>query len=351
MKTVKRVLGSAVLIVVISTVYTASGSQKIEPNWPSAKDLLARFAENQNNIQSYIVKSESLTKASPGPQFINNPKTTRNKFIEELRFDGHRVNVRQQFWLDEDMDEGFNLLGTANRKYTSYLWDGKQSVSYSTSDKPRSRTPGSAFVNKTNENTAQSKFLSPSGFRGYLGYCLIGNGTERIDSYLLSKAKTLSVRDKTEIVGGAECYVIDGVSENGKYTLWIDPQHGYNIAKTAINNRKGDIVVGKKLESPFFSTYEVTRFEKVDNVWVPVEGSMKQDRTYPKGNENWTTSFRATEIVLNPDFDALHSFEPNDIPNGTLVMIPHITGVQFTWQDGKVIDKYGTVFMDCNLKK
>jgi len=49
-----------------------------------------------------------------------------------------------------------------------------------------------------------------------------------------------------------------------------------------------------------------------------------------------------TNIILNPDHDALKSFTPYDIPNGAIVRITSFPPkFQFVWKDGKVLDKQG----------
>ena len=58
---------------------------------------------------------------------------------------------------------------------------------------------------------------------------------------------------------------------SGKYTFWIDPAHGYNIAKGTTVQREGDIIAGHKLQGERKSSYEVVRFEKIGDVWLPME--------------------------------------------------------------------------------
>ncbi len=59
-----------------------------------------------------------------------------------------------------------------------------------------------------------------------------------------------------------------------------------------------------------------------------------------------------TNIVLNPDHNALKSFIPDDIRNGASVFITALpASIEYIWQDGKVIDKDGKVILDCTLKR
>ena len=151
-----------------------------------------------------------------------------------------------------------------------------------------------------------------------------------------------------ENIGGADCYVIYADTKRGRYKVWIDPSHGYHIAKATAKRGPGNVVgpLGFTLrptEKMSFSMENV-RFKKVDDVWVPVEADLAYGRKYPGVNfyDNNKIHHKATDIILNPDHDALRSFIPDDIPDGARV---HIEGIpykiKYTWQDGKVVDKDG----------
>jgi hypothetical protein len=51
---------------------------------------------------------------------------------------------------------------------------------------------------------------------------------------------------------------------------------------------------------------------------------------------------KRTEVVLNPDHDALGSFVPSDIRSGATVEIRDL-GSDYTWQKGNVVDENGRV--------
>ena len=62
------------------------------------------------------------------------------------------------------------------------------------------------------------------------------------------------------------------------------------------------------------------RFEKTEEVWVPVEADMKQYQDDQISVIKW--HHKRTKMILNPDHNALGSFVPDDIPEGTKVTIP-----------------------------
>jgi hypothetical protein len=194
----------------------------------------------------------------------------------------------------------------------------------------------------------------------YRGAPLMGiffGDDKRIDR-ILQGADTISVRNEMEDVGGSGCYVIDAMTQYGKYTIWIDPQHGYNIAKAEVKKEGGDLAWGDKPvawgeKQPPASQYiggrpptakkalsfslENVRFEKVDNIWVPMEADYQYIKMYQE-NRAITVKrhHKRTRIDFDPDFEAIGAFVP-DIPDGTRVFLDHAAGISYTWQNGKLV--------------
>ena len=49
-----------------------------------------------------------------------------------------------------------------------------------------------------------------------------------------------------EKVGEYQCYVVEAVVKNrGKYIIWLDPEHGYNIAQAMVRKGENAILYGK----------------------------------------------------------------------------------------------------------
>jgi len=159
-------------------------------------------------------------------------------------------------------------------------------------------------------------------------------------------APTLAIREERENINGSTCYVIDAKTERGNYTLWIDPDHGYNLAKAMIQRNPNDKYYQKTVEKNSIASFMVENihFKKMDDVWVPVEADTKLEIQYSYGDYGITESHhKITEILFNPDHEALGSFLTDDIRNGTIVTIIGVDNIQYTWQDGKVVDKAGKV--------
>ena len=215
------------------------------------------------------------------------------------------------------------------------MWDGKSFLSYA---RDKRNDLGSVIINKSLKKTRRN-ILASSADGIAMGYCF--GDYIRVDS-ILRKADTISVRDKTEHISGSECYVIDAESKYGKHTLWIDPKHGYNLAKAEVRKRKGDLSQGRPIpRGTLSSSLENVRFEKVDGVWVPMEWDINQTTYWLDDYIIGKSHNKRTAITLNPDHEALGSFVPDDIKNGAKGYIRQAPGIYYIWQDGKVVDENG----------
>ena len=202
------------------------------------------------------------------------------------------------------------------------------------------------------------------------GFYAIDN--ERID-VALRKERNVSMRDKTEKLNGSDCYVIESECPSEKDTFWIDPRHGYSIAKAQARYKDRDL----------FISQENVCFRKIDDVWIVVEAVVKRIQKFRNGNfTDASRRDKLIEIKLNPDHERIGSFLPDDIVNGTTVLFRgntweknynhiraatgHIKGsmrigvktyfneqgqvVNYTWQDGRVVDANGQVITDFREK-
>ena len=90
----------------------------------------------------------------------------------------------------------------------------------------------------------------------------------RVD-VVLRAAREMSLRAETEKANGADCYVIDAETNRGRYTVWIDPEHGFSIAKRRIEMNPASGHLWHSRMVPFGSyaeTVEITRFRRFDDV-------------------------------------------------------------------------------------
>jgi len=345
MQNTKRTILIAMLICtgLVQVCMPRTTHSKAIPPCPTAFELLDKYAETQDKLQSFIVKFErtpyQASSSLPG-QLPRIGKGEARGFTE-YRFDGKRSKYLFRMWGHVGMSPEFTPKDKA--KYGSRLWDGETFFQYGGQEKHKSFPFGSVtqITNFKGRIAEGQKLYSHARFN-LTGYFY--GDHERVDS-IFRGADTISVRDSTQKIGGSDCYVIDAAGKYGKYTLWIDPAHGYNIAKAISRKTRGDqwshgVLKGKA--KIYFSLKNV-RFEKIDGVWVPVEADTYSSHTWSKG-EFWKSSghIKRTEFILNPDHDALGSFLPDDIRDGA--KISYINGVRtrgYTWRNGGPVDENG----------
>jgi hypothetical protein len=122
-----------------------------------------------------------------------------------------------------------------------------------------------------------------------------------------------------ETVRGAKCYVIDAVEGPAHHTIWIDPQRGHNIVKATYANDKN--VIGKDILK-VRQSQEVAKFKRVNGVWIPVEVLLASSSDGGPGRSYQVNArIKASRVELNPDHEALGSFLPGDVKDGTTVHI------------------------------
>ena len=305
---------------------------------PTALELLDKYAETQDRLQSFRLKSKDMINASSSFKGARNRPEYRET---DFRFDGHRSSCRTHIW----GDVGKRSLTRNQAMYYSTLWNGKSFIRHSR--RSDLSNLGRAVIH--NDKKRGEKLGKETVSRTYQGHSLMGyfyGDDERVDS-ILRQAASISVRRENEKVNGIDCFVVDATTlEHGRYTLWIDPEHGYNIAKAELrrDGKHRHKFYGRPMreDEKILASLENVRFKKIDNVWVPMEADDSVNRTWDKDQDfyRYKNHHERVEFVLNPDHEALNSFASDDIPNGAKV---YISGwqINYTWQNGKVVDKDG----------
>ena len=302
----------------LSLSATASGAT------PAASELLERYAQTQDKLESYIIKSESWSDFSLRPL----ARKRRIDRICEVRYDGtkppgNRVKLCKLMW----GQVGLKYVPKDQPVYVSWAWDGRNYMRYSGVPKHNAKPnvwPGKVRPYMSGKGEITKGRLTSRMFGTALtGY--LSSSEDRVDK-VLRQARQISVRPKTERINGIECYVIDADTRDGRHTVWIDPEHGYNIAKAEVQLLEGEghffyskpfETAGKELDF----TMENVRFKRIDGMWLAVEADMRYRRTFSglgKTSDS-RTHIKVTEIILNPDHEALRSFASDDIPDGAEV--------------------------------
>ena len=299
----------------------------------SVSDLLDKYAANQDKLKSFIVKSEDtlLRTFRDGHQRLE-------RWNCDFRTDGERVDFRAYTSWSDSASENDTATGTRQEQTHQMLWDGKRHIIYRTAYPVSS---SKAFISTVEEEARRNvpDYLNKT----YGGDFLLGNiygNYKRVDS-VLRQADSISIRDKMEQIGSVACYVVDAQTKHGSYTLWFDPEHGYNIAKAHKQIGPNDLLFGRPLKGNALSSsisfsMENVHFKQIGDIWVPVGADALT--TFHKPNGTATANdcrLKQTELILNPDHDALGSFVPI-IEDGTQVFINR-NGVRYEWQNGEPV--------------
>lgn len=119
----------------------------------------------------------------------------------------------------------------------------------------------------------------------------------------------------------------------GDYDAWLSPEPPYSLARLAITLNKDQL--GD--QTPALHAYQkwvldITRVEPVDGVSMPVEGviSGEAELVGQEGIFRWKQRIARSNIILNPDFEALHAFTL-DLPLNAPLTNLDLPGLTYYW--------------------
>lgn len=300
---------------------------------PKLAELLAECGANLDKLKSWRMECEILSESRWGDR----PERKRLAHFD-LRFDGTRACNRGRTWAEAPPPQEVPDIEEAS--YMSLLWDGQICAKYSKMDKD---DHGLVMIDDIANAPETTKHLEIGSIRyqhqasRLLGY---SPGTfDRIDK-VLNEAKGARLRPEMESVNGIGCHVIDAETGHGNYTVWLDPTHGYSVARREVHMDKAEdhLWRGRAMQFDSLSEkVEITRFDQIDNIWIGTEAIQQSDYLADGELDTTTAHIRVTKFIADPDHEALASFEPNDIPNGTLVIVVPVTHIRYLWEDGDLV--------------
>jgi hypothetical protein len=306
---------------------------------PSASELLAKYSKALDATKSYVDSYEATTEFSyNSPTHPTPMKDGKGSERGQHRTDGRRTYIQSYSWGDitpEDRDRP-----ESRAMYHLRIEVGRKC--YDTTGVANAGSSAQWFtLPAIQADKTVFRFCGYSGISGSLG------SLDRLDT-MLRRAARVTLRQTTETINGSACYVLDADTAYGKYAIWLDPDHGYQPARLTRTAKGGDKDYEFTLEKGVSrkQRVEVARFEKIDGVWVPMEGD--QEHNYKFADARYFTNekvhFKRIKITLSPDHDKLGSFvdpleKPSQDPelkNGTKVWLPP-DHERYKWQDGKIV--------------
>lgn len=306
-------------------------TNKTPTQLPSAAELLDKYADTQDKLRSSFIskleidsKFEAFARDRPN---IKPGRMYRKHFEMELRFDGKRSYEYLKMWGDRP---GTSSVSETKAQHSYDLWDGRIRYDYITHPY-KANDPGNLTLYY--ERISHWQHAQGQALRGYFP-----GASERIDTEL-KRASTLSVESRKDGTDGSQLYLVNGSTGGSEFQIWFDPEHGYNIAKAIVKRSWADWnkTEGRPSRSPKGHAtvwLEDVSFKQVDDLWVPVVANYRRDHEYVTG-EYEKSQYRiiVTEFVVNPDHEALGSFQTSFIQNGAEVRgyVDFNKGLQMAW--------------------
>ncbi len=302
---------------------------------PKASELLDKYKATLDGLRSVILKMESTSFCSnqisggQGQKVSGHLMTTYRR--TEFRSDGTRHAYLNYAW--GNVGSATQVTPESQAAYWSSFWDGRQQ---------HDRGAGYVTFHTPAPTGAQAADLlfRDGEARGYFPE------TDRRLDVLARSARSLSVRKQTEAVNGSDCYVIDAATDQGRLCLWIDPAHGYQAARVTLNVSPGNVRLGQVVPGGMSirRAFAVTRFDQKGGVWVPMEIKLvEQMQLSAREFSHSSATMKCTEAVLNPEHDALHSFDwmhDPELKDGTVIHEIGPGGIEkarFVWRGGKPV--------------
>ena len=301
-----------------------------------ASQVLLQFSESRKSFSSFVIKDhKKSTYSYPAFKGIG---ISYSDF--EYRFDGNRYKEISSNWGDVNIRD--RDIPKEKAAYFSKLWDGETAYTFGDDGLRSEDTNLVIIANKSDPGDYEkecSEAYKYSTVGQVMGYQW---GTNvQIDELFVRSGTKLQLREKKSDIHGVDCYVIDAdVPGQAKYTVWIDPVHDFHIARIQVLREAGDSLFNQTVEenSSFKESFEVLEFEKVGDVWFPKTCKLKRVIHSKDNHLQEETEISFTTVNLSPDHDALGSFLPDDIPNGTKALLRAFPpNIPFIWQDGELV--------------
>ena len=136
------------------------------------------------------------------------------------------------------------------------------------------------------------------------------------------------MRPEIESIEGASCYVLEAETPKGRYTLWMDPNHGYNFAKLHFEGQGIDMMGVNSV------------IKRLGAAWVPVKAQWDVHIAHPP---DFAMSYRHEIVIedleIDPNYATRKAFVMDDVPEGTKTTFLGAGGRpmpgEFVWRDEK----------------
>jgi hypothetical protein len=313
-------------------------------------ELLDRYAANLKVIEMHHIKSEEICKHTDS---LESDKNRLLRLEYESIQNGQLRELTRKKSIVKMNNEG-SVISSKNSQIDTVIWDGQEWSEVSEFPSLPSLTPVAVFAKTDNDKV---KYTSSFAYSGAWMDGIFWGDLEPLDS-ILKKSSNLNILPDMDKVNDFDCYVLEAVTPHGEYKVWIDPEHGYNIAKAETHKLNDDIYFGGvayqefgemppgrsyrgkrpgRREAVHFYVDDV-RFGEVNGVWLPMEATFRNISDYDDRKSSDNRHHKRTYVDLKTDFEAIDAFIP-EIPEGSDVFLDWKPDARYTWKNGKLITK------------
>jgi hypothetical protein len=342
------------IIVITIMLLQMSMANQVRSEQINTDGLLNKLEATLKDYTNIRTKAQTMTMAID-TQRGNMPVWFKEN--TDFRYDGDRYDIIREQWFNLDSEDAPTLPG--NGQSYRQFWDGENIFDHwFFEDGDMKKVSYNKIVVSRDED------MYGNNVPYDVGAPLLGifNGDLRPVTEILRESDRLSLRPNTEVVNGSSCYVIEASGKHGKYTVWVDPEHSYNIAKAKVSKTGKAMAYGALLGTMDDFDEEIqrerhaltemsfeidnVRFEEINGKWIPVEADF--DTIIERDHKHITHDKRhhkRTLVDLEPDFEAIGAFAA-DLPNKTKIVVPEAAGVIYMWQDGEIVPHIDNFVVD-----
>jgi thiol-disulfide isomerase/thioredoxin len=255
---------------------------------------------------------------------------TELRYVSRFIQDQERIDWTMRLF--ETVDEKEELF-----KNSREIWDGSKFL-FRTKLPDMDMHNAYFTIDKSTVNTLMRVDNKDSFLDGILGQIGSGNYTQD-----LLDSEQMNLNKQMDEINGHACYVIEAILRKGTIgKFWVDPAAGYNLRKVVAHYElvgdppeppPGVIVI--KNTATFEYVIDNVVLEQIGGRWFPVAGICDFKETYTDGGSHHSKrEVRRTNVVWNPDLDALGAFRM-DLPEGARISNQDDESNDYVWRNGR----------------
>lgn len=279
------------------------------------------------------------------------PRVIYQRSVSKWLTSGNSYAGETTRWMSRDSEIEADSPGRGVR----IVWDGKRLTELHTSEEKPDRNTVVVSDDPLDAAASRASGASDAVLDGFLG------GERTPLTLVLSSAERADVSAAIARSDGVDRPLLQATHPTGKYSVTLDPEHGYlpmrvHVVKSGENELNGvkiselfkahvDAAARPALVLVTLDLHDV-EFKEIDGRWLPMSGVCESTYEYADGSQETErlevirSSVKGGEGLPRDGF--VHS-----IPNGTPVRFRHPPdAVPRQWQDGEIVPRVNQQELD-----